>query len=78
MQAMNDKCTKGHFDIPQWRKWDKDVKTNGEDPVIVSLWNAVLPQAIEFGLPAYVIARGDDVKIMPLPTKAVDAISLLK
>ncbi|NBW16499.1 MAG: hypothetical protein EBR82_51810, partial [Caulobacteraceae bacterium] len=53
-----------------WRKWDKDLSASSESAPWPDIWAAVKPKAIEAGLPAVAVIRGNSIKVHSISNEA--------
>jgi len=60
-----------------WRKWDKDLTAGSESAPWPDIWAAVKPKAIEAGLPAVAVIRGNSIKVHSISSEA-DILSALR
>lgn len=72
--ALNARCSKGSDGRANWRRWDKDIVYDSSSPM-GSLFSSVVEAAKSKGLPALVVACGNDSTVYPIsPDATEDAV----
>lgn len=76
-EYLSKACVKGPKDIPEWRKWDKDMTvTSQESTTLKALWEQSKPK---FGtMPQLIIAVNGKASIVDLPPTEQETLDLLK
>ncbi len=72
---LNAKCTP-EGGLPGWRQRDKDTDGSKDQPTMAALWAAVKPKLT--AIPCIVVELNGKAEILPFPTNAADALTLLK
>jgi hypothetical protein len=76
-EYLNRKCAKGpDGKTPEWRFWDKDVVLSAESETWQKIWTATKPQLTK--LPALVVIKGTEGKVLDYPANEAAALAVLK
>jgi hypothetical protein len=76
---LTDNCVKGTNNVPEWRKWDKDVEITGtESPTMKELWTKSLPELGDVTTaPKLIVAVNGEAKVYPFPDSPTATLKFL-